>query len=209
MQDIERAIGYTFKDKRLLAKALTLKGADPKFNNESLECLGDAILGFIVAEKYYRMGYDEGAMTERKKTVAKDEALADISRKLGLDRALIRPKGGEGNKKAVPSVYEAMVAAVYLDGGMAKARKFVYSTLDFDRREIDYIAVLQEALQGRGLPLPEYGDGVDSGTPQAHHFTVRVSVDGGEYSGAGATCAQAKRNAAKAAYNAITAAGRK
>lgn len=203
MERIEETIGYIFKDKRLLKQALTLKGADTKFNNESLECLGDAILGFIVAEKFYLLGYDEGAITERKKAVAKDEALAEVSKKLGLDKALIRPKGGEGNKKAIPSAYEAMLAAIYCDGGMEQAKKFVCATLDFDRRDMDYIAQLQEELQGRGLPLPDYGDPIDLGNVQAHDFVVKVTVLGKEYSGKGANSQEAKKHAAQSAYTDI------
>ena len=202
-EQVEKAVGYEFKDKRLLRKALTLKGADTKFNNESLECLGDAILGFIVAEKFYFLGYDEGAITERKKAVAKDEALAEVSKKLGLDKALIRPKGGEGNKKAIPSAYEAMLAAIYCDGGMEQAKKFVFATLDFDRRDIDYIAQLQEELQGSGLPLPDYGEPIDLGNAQAHEFVVKVSVLGKKYAGKGSNSQEAKKHAAQSAYTDI------
>lgn len=204
MSNIERAIGYTFKNKRLLEKALTLKGADPDFNNESLECLGDAILGFVVAEKYYNAGYDEGGITERKKTVAKDKALAEVSVKLGLDRALIRPKGEDNNKKAIPSAYEAITAAIYIDGGMEEAKSFVLRTLDFERREIDYIAALQEVLQGRGSPLPEYGEVEDLGDNQRHDFKITVTSGGKSFTGRGANIAEAKRNAAQKAYNFLT-----
>ncbi|MGN0818170.1 MAG: ribonuclease III family protein [Candidatus Coproplasma sp.] len=204
MQDIERALGYVFKDKLLLKRALTLKGADPDFNNESLECLGDAIVGFVVAEKYYKAGYDEGGITERKKTVAKDEALAEVSKRLGLDRALIRPKGEDNNKKAVPSAYEAITAAIYVDGGMEEAKSFVLRTLDFDRREIDYIAALQEELQGRGRPLPEYGEAEDLGTNQRHDFKICVKVEKRVFTGRGTNSSEAKRDAAKKAYLCLT-----
>lgn len=202
-EEIESAIGYTFGDKELLLRARTLKGADQNFNNESLECLGDAILGFLVAEKYYLLGYDEGAITERKKSVASDEALRRVSVRLGLDRALIRPKGRDNNKKAIPSAYEAMVAAVYEDGGLDAAKRFVYSTLDFDRHDVDYIAALQEELQGKGYPLPEYGDPVDNGTQTQHDFSVTVTVLGKSYKGRGVNSQQAKKGAAQAAYQDI------
>lgn len=204
MDDIERALDYSFKDGRLLKKALTLKGADAEFNNESLECLGDAIIGFVVAEKYYALGYDEGGITERKKTVAKDSALAEVSQKLGLDKALIKPKGEDNNKKAIPSVYEAVTAAIYLDGGIDAAKEFVLRTLDFGRRDTDYIAALQEELQGRARPLPTYGEPKDYGTPQRHDFEIVVRVGNKTFSGRGANSAEAKRNAAKSAYNYLT-----
>lgn len=200
MEGIERALGYVFKDKQLLKRALTLKGADPDFNNESLECLGDAIVGFVVSEKYFHLGYDEGAITERKKTVAKDEALAEVSKKLGLDRALIKPRGKDNNKKAIPSAYEAITAAIYVDGGMEQAKAFVLRTLDFDRKEVDYIAALQEELQGTGRPRPEYGEPEDLGTPTNHDFVVTVKADGKTFTGRGSNSAKARRAAAKAAY---------
>ena len=95
-----------------------------------------------------------------------------------------------------------MTAAIYVDGGMEAAKKFVCATLDFDRREFDYISGLQELLQGMGKPLPEYGEAKDNGTPQKHDFTVSVNVQGKVYSGRGRNSAEAKRNAAKAAYDA-------
>ncbi|MGN0814305.1 MAG: ribonuclease III family protein [Candidatus Coproplasma sp.] len=204
MQDIERAIGYKFGDKQLLKRALTLKGADPDFNNESLECLGDAILGFVVAEKYYNEGYDEGGITERKKTLVKDKALAEVSVRLGLDRALIRPKGEDNNKKAIPSAYEAITAAIYVDGGMEEAKAFVLRTLDFDRKEIDYIAALQEELQRSGRPLPRYSEAEDLGDNRRHDFIISVTAGGKSFTGRGTNSAEAKRAAAQKAYNFFT-----
>lgn len=200
MTDIERALGYTFRDVTLLRRALTLKGVDEHFNNESLECLGDSLIGFVVAEKFFLDGLDEGGITARKKSVVGDRALAEVSRSLGLDSALIRPRDGGGNKKAVPSAYEAVAAAVYLDGGMEAAKNFILRTLDFSRDERDYIALLQEALQAERRPLPVYSHGTDCGTPAAHDFSVTVSVQGAEYVGRGGNTASAKRAAARAAY---------
>ena len=199
MNDVERALGYEFADGELLRRALTLKGADEHFNNESLECLGDSLIGFVVAEKFYRQGLDEGGITARKKSVVNDRALAEVSRALGLDAAIIRPKGVFANKKAVPSAYEAVAAAIYLDGGMHAAKDFILRTLDFDRREKDYIAMLQEALQGRGLPLPVYSHGLDEGRDGEHDFVVTVRARDMSFYGRGPNTAAARRAAAKAA----------
>lgn len=200
MNDIQRAIGYTFRDENLLRRALTLKGADERFNNESLECLGDSLIGFVAARKFYADGLDEGGITARKKCVVNDRALTEVSLSLGLDKALIRPKGGEGNKKAVPSVYEAVAAAIYLDGGMGEAEKFILRTLDFNREESDYIALLQEALQAAKKPLPVYSHGVDTGEGGIHDFSVTVQAEGLTFTGRGPNTALARRAAAKAAY---------
>ena len=131
MTDAERAIGYTFKDKNLLKRALTLASANRDDNNQLLEFFGDAVLEFIVSERIFDEGSTEGALTERRKSLVADSALTPVSERLGLDGFLIRGKHDVNNKKAVPSAYEAIVAAIYLDGGMDEARKFVLSTLDF------------------------------------------------------------------------------
>lgn len=203
MSEAERALGYAFKNGELLRRALTLKGADEHFNNESLECLGDSLIGFIAAEKFYADGLDEGGITTRKKAVVNDRALAGVSLSLGLDKFLIKPKGPFNNKKATPSAYEAITAAIYLDGGMEAARNFVLRTLDFDREERDYIALLQEALQARGRPLPVYSHGVDLGAGTSHDFRVTVQAEGLSFVGSGGNTAQARRSAAKAAYCAL------
>ena len=67
MNDIQSALGYAFKDGEFLRRALTLKGADENFNNESLECLGDSLIGFVAACNFYADGLDEGGITARKK----------------------------------------------------------------------------------------------------------------------------------------------
>ncbi|MDE7306288.1 MAG: ribonuclease III, partial [Clostridia bacterium] len=153
--EVESSIGYTFKDKSLLKRALTLASASDD-NNQLLEFFGDAVLEFIVSEKIFAEGKSEGELTERRKTLVADSALAPVSEKLGLDKYLIRGKKDFGNKKAVPSVYEAVTAAIYLDGGMDEAKRFVLNTLDFSERNavVNHKGVLQELLQSAGQSCP-------------------------------------------------------
>jgi ribonuclease-3 len=202
--DVEKNIGYSFKDKSILQKALTLSSYDCQNNNQSLECLGDAVLGFVVAEKYYNEGMSEGDITRAKKSLVSDEALTPVSIKLGLADALIRGKGDDNNKKAIPSAYEAMTAAIYLDGGMDCAKKFVLATLDFTPRkqEQDYISALQELLQSRGGVPPTY-EKEELGTPQSPWFLARIVVEGKVFTGEGGSYSAAKKAAAKAAYGRI------
>lgn len=201
---VERAVGYAFKDKQILQKALTLSSYDGHFNNQSMECLGDSVLGYIVAEKYYLEGMDEGDITQMKRALVSDKALAPVSKRLGLDRSLIRGKGDNCNKKAIPSAYEAMVAAIYLDGGMEEAKKFVLSTLDFSEKdaEFDYISGLQELLQADGKTPPDYLK-KECGSPRQPMFEVTVKVGGKTFKGKGESFAEGKRIAAKAAYGYI------
>ena len=179
MTDAERAIGYTFKDKNLLKRALTLASANRDDNNQLLEFFGDAVLEFIVSERIFDEGSTEGALTERRKSLVADSALTPVSERLGLDGFLIRGKHDVNNKKAVPSAYEAIVAAIYLDGGMDEARKFVLSTLDFSSskasQSVNYKGMLQELLQSSGQSLPDYVS-KKSGSPQRPYFTVSIKV---------------------------------
>ncbi len=196
---IEKNCGYVFKDKTLLKKALTLSSFDGEFNNQSLECLGDALLTFIVAEKYYREGATEGQITEKKQELLSDEALKPVSEKLGLDRALIRDKGDVNNKKSVPSAYEALIGAVYLDGGLDTARRLALSTLAPAPQCVNYVAKLQELLQSRGEQPPPYRK-IMWGTPQKPRLAVEVTVCGKVFRGEGQNFSSAKKIAAQAAY---------
>lgn len=198
-EDVERSCGYAFKDKKLLERALTLSSYDNDFNNERLECLGDALLTFIVAEKYYAEELSEGEITLKKQEILSDEALRPVSVKLGLDKALIRGKGDNGNKKAVPSAYEALCAAIYLDGGLSAVKKFALSTLTPNPNAINYIDGVQRILQADGETPPTYVK-IPAGTPQSPRHIVEVTVRGRVFNGEGASFAEAKKLAAKGAY---------
>lgn len=202
--EIETIISYEFKDKRLLEKALTLSSYDNNFNNQNLEFFGDAILEFIVSEKIYSesaVNLNEGDLTKKRANIVCDNALKSVSEKLGLDKFLIRGSGDTNNQKAVPSVYEAVVGAIYIDGGMDKAKQFVYATLDWNFTEINYKGALQELLQGRGEPHPEYLTTDNTGTPQNPYFKSTVEVFGKAFTGEGKTKSLAEQAAAQSAYN--------
>ncbi len=202
--EVEKNTGYIFKNKDILRRALTLSSADGGFNNQSMECFGDSVLSFIVTEKLYGEGLDEGDITARKKALVSDEALTPVSEKLGLDRALIRGKGDNNNKKAVPSAFEALTAAVYLDGGMQAAKAFVLSAIDFDvKGETDYISALQEEVQSRGEKAPQYKK-TECGTPRSPRYIAEVEVGGRTFSGEAQSFSSAKKEAAKSAYEYLT-----
>lgn len=198
-EQVEKNCGYTFKNKDLLRRALTLSSFDNDFNNQSLECLGDALLGFIVAEKYYLEGADEESITDMKRSLLSDEALAPVSRRLKIAECLICGKGDDHNKKAVPSAYEAMTAAIYLDGGMKAARKFALSTLTA-LPHIDYISEVQKILQSKGESAPDYIC-ESCGTPQNPEFRVSAKVHGELFCGEGGSKTQAKKSAAEKIYS--------
>ena len=198
--DAERALGYTFKNKDLLRIALTLPSVSGE-NNQQLEFFGDAILEFIVSELIYVEGGTEGEMTDRRKILVSDEALDKVSRKLGLDGFLIRSKSDNANKKAIPSVYEAVVAAIYLDGGIEEAKKFVRTTLDFNKSKPElenFKGKLQEVLQSSGKPCPVYLH-KDVGTPQKHKFEVTLNLFGERFTAEADCIKAAEQLAAQAA----------
>lgn len=198
-EQAERAINYTFKDKNLLKRALTVASASDE-NNQLLEFFGDAILEFIVSERIFSEGDSEGELTERRKALVSDIALTPVSERLGLDKLLIRGKKDLNNKKAIPSAYEAVTAAIYLDGGMEAAKNFVYSTLDFScvNPVINYKGKLQELLQGRGMPIPEY-ENTDIGNAQKHAFVAKITLFDKSFEGEADSVKQAQQLAAKKA----------
>lgn len=197
---VESKINYTFKDKNLLERAFTLASFDQDINNQTLEFFGDAILEFLVSERIYDENKSEGQLTELRQTIVSDAALAPVSIELGLDKFLIKSQNDLNNKKAVPSVYEALVAAIYLDGGMDEARKFVYSTLDFEKipESVNYKGELQELLQANGQKCPEYST-FDRGTAQKPLFEGEVCINGKTFKGVAENKKYAEQNAAKAA----------
>lgn len=206
---VEQKLGYTFKNKALLRRALTLSSADTESNNQPLEFFGDAVLEFIVSERIYDENASEGRMTERRKALVSDSALTPVSLKLGLDEYLIKGQGDTNNKKSVPSAYEAVVAAIYLDGGMDAARQFVISTLDFKAADgaRNYKGELQEFLQARAMECPVYRR-TESGAPHRPAFTVEVTLFGNTFTGVAESVRQAEQNAAQNALGFLKESGR-
>lgn len=198
-EKIEKKLNYTFKDKNLLRRALTLASADNENNNQVLEFFGDAILEFLVSERIFSESETEGSLTEKRKSIVSDSALTPVSKKLGLDKFLIKNPHDNRNLKAVPSAYEAVVAAVYLDGGIDAARAFVYSTLNFEADGGEnYKGELQEILQRRGEDCPVYKR-METGTQKKPQFCSQVTVFGKKFSGTAGSVKQSEQKAAKAA----------
>ena len=201
---VESNLGYKFNDKKLLKKALTLASADAEDNNQTMEFFGDAILEFLVSERIYDENSSEGELTERRKLFVSDKALTPVSEKLGLDRELIKGAGDSANKKSVPSAYEAVLAAIYFDGGLDEARAFVNRTIDFTSvpQRRNYKGELQELLQNNGNPLPVY-EYEDIGTPQAPKFRSRTVLFGKVFEGVADNKKQADQLAAKEALKVL------
>lgn len=195
----EGKLGYVFKDKQLLERCFThssYANAHGGESNERLEFLGDALLGFLVAEELYGKGGSEGAMTAERIRLVAAQPLARAVRAAGLDAFLLH--AGNAGEKSVSSLFEALIAGIYLDGGMEPARAFVRANLPMaEEREPNYKGDLQEYLQGRAEARAVYEVVASAGAPHAPTFTVRASACGLAAEGAGTSRRAAEKEAAK------------
>ncbi len=198
--ELVRRLGHDFRDPRLLDRALThasvSEGGSPQTSkaprdNERLEFLGDRVLGLLVADRLHRdfPEADEGQLSSRLHTLVDKHACGRVGAALAIGDALrLSPgetkSGGRRKEGVIADAMEAVLAAVYLDGGLETARKV------FDRAWAEELArpperatanpksALQEWAQGQGRPLPTYEITGRSGSDHAPTFTVQVSVTG-------------------------------
>lgn len=199
--EIEKKIGYTFQNKKYLTIAFThasyayLNGLE---SNERLEFLGDSILGFVVSSKLYLMGEDEGDMTEHRKNIVSAKPLEEAIVKLDILHFLQTADDVHLGEKRISSLYEALVAAIYLDGGILPVQKFIESTLSFvNRTEKNFKGLLQEFLQSKGSGMAEYTLLDKVGQDHAPAFVVEVSAEGHTAKGHGKKRREAEQQAAK------------
>ena len=216
---LQQALGVSFDDLSLLEHAMvhsSYVNENPALSltsNERLEFLGDAILDFIIAEKLYRdfPGSTEGEMTRHRAALVSGQALARIAAGIDLGRYLYLGKGEQasgGRRKSsnLASALEAVIAAVYLDGGLAPARQLILRLFqaDLEEREDkgDFKSRLQELTQARWQSVPDYFLVEASGPDHDKRFTIEVSADGRALGrGTGRSKRQAEQAAAQAALN--------
>ena len=196
---LEHAAAYRFRDRGLLEHAMTHTSRANEdvsggvFDNESLEFLGDAVLGFVIADILFREfpGFDEGQKSKTKASLVSTTTLARQAERLNLGEHLLLGRGEEktgGRRKQalLADGYEALIAAIYLDGGVEQARAFIareFAPLLDDVREHgiagqDYKSALQEYLQSHDQPLPEYRVAGTIGPDHNKQFQVEVVVKG-------------------------------
>lgn len=193
---LETALGYKFKQEALLEQALThssVRGADAKRkDNERLEFIGDRVLGLAIVEVLHEAHpkAKEGDIARRYNMLVRAEACALVARKIGLGAQLVlspseADSGGRDKEGILADAIEAVLGAIFLDGGYVKARAVVQRiwTAEAPGRPdasgpIDPKSALQEWAQGRGLALPVYASLERSGPDHAPVFTTEVSVKG-------------------------------
>ena len=188
---LSETLGHGFQDETLLRRALTHAGADAARSNERLEFLGDRVLALVVTEELYRRypEEDEGTLTRRVHALVRWEACARVGEEIGLWNHLVLTRseaaGGRARGPIVGSALEAVIAALYLDGGMAVARAFIerwwepmFADPASDSR--DAKTRLQEWAQGRerDAGAPVYTMKEQAGPDHAPHFLVEAKVTG-------------------------------
>jgi ribonuclease-3 len=181
-------IGYSFRDKNLLAQALTHASVHAEHDNERLEFLGDATLNLLVTEVLYARvpALSEGVMTEIKAAVVSRRTLAESARELELEARATIGKGLQGRALPVSvlaNLYEGVLGAIYLDGGLEPAREFVARTLsraiaDAERElgQANPKQRLQHLAQARWATLPSYELVETRGDAHARAFLMRVRL---------------------------------
>ena len=211
--ECEERIGYTFKDKSILRKCFTHKSYSNEHKEESyekLEFLGDAILDFIVAE--YLMGIvngDEGDLTKRRSELVSAKPIADAILNLGLEQYVLLGEGERG--KAIKmnicsDLFEAIVAGIYLDGGMENAKRFFFDHLLKVKKSkiVDNKSILQELVQKKKLGKIEYRLLNKTGPDHNPEFTTGIYLEGKLLSqGVAGSKKKAEQLAAELAINKI------
>jgi len=189
---LQKTMGVRFKDRSLLEQALVHSSyinENPAFaldSNERLEFLGDAVLGFIIAEELYQRfpHFDEGEMTRLRSSVVRRDALARTAKAIKLGDYLYLGRGEEasgGRRKPanLASALEAIIAAIFLDRGLKVARKFILRATRQGLNkgvDADYKSRLQELLQARQQSKPNYKVTAVAGPAHNRTFTVQVRI---------------------------------
>jgi ribonuclease III len=213
--DLRERLGYTFRRPDLLAQALTHRSHGAR-HNERLEFVGDAVLNCVVAHALYDRfpEIDEGDLSRVRASLVNRDTLAEIARRLGVGEAIHlgegeQRSGGPDRPSILADALEALYGAVFLDGGFDAARDVIDRTFGDVLRDADPTVLgkdpktrLQEWLQARHLPVPDYRIVEVSGEAHAQRFTAECSIAalGVATQGSGNSRRTAEQAAAASAY---------
>ena len=222
IKDLENAIGYRFSNITLLQNALTHSSYanerwhDGLRSNERLEFLGDSILGMVVAEHLYKNFPDrpEGELTRMRADMVCETSLAEVAAKLDLGKHLLlghgeEQGGGRTRASTLADAVESIIAASFLDGGMAAAegiiRRFVLCNVPTGKlHNADYKTALQELVQQKKNQVLTYTLVGESGPDHDKQFFVEVALNGQVIGkGSGSSKKRAEQDAARAAIEAL------
>lgn len=214
LSQLQDRLGHQFSDAALLVRALTHPSVSAHPNHrggdyERLEFLGDRVLGLVVAEMLFERFPQEaeGQLARRLAKLVGKETLASVAEEVGLGDVMRFAMGedekqGRSNPGLLSDACEAVIAALYLDGGLPVAKNFIVEAwrkqVEADREPpSDAKTALQEWAQGRGLPLPRYKEVGREGPPHDPVFTISVEVEGQPpQSGSGRSKRAAEQDAA-------------
>lgn len=221
LSTLEKALGHDFRSPELLERALThrshanehaTKDGEKVYENETLEFLGDSVVGLVVAEELFRRNPDEaeGGLSLMKHSLVRTEALAAAAEKINLGDFVRLSSGeekigGRKNPAILADTFEAVVAAIFLDGGYEAAKAFVNRQLDdalnnaTPKSSLDYKTLLQETLQANKMAAPAYHLVRTEGQPHDRTFYVEAVWEKGKTSGHGRSIKAAEMMAASKA----------
>ncbi len=216
---IESALGYCFQNKDLLKKALSHRSSvESGPSNERLEYLGDAVLGLVVSEFLFKRfsNLNEGDLTKMKASLVNEAVLSRVAGELDLGQFIYLSKeeeksGGRNKPSIIADAAEAVLGAIYLDGGLPAAQKAIHGIFlrDFegllnDEATYNYKGELLEIMQGTGQGTPRYEVLREIGPDHEKLFVISVSVDGTILGkGEGSTKKEAEQKAARMALEGL------
>lgn len=219
LSPLQSTLGYSFQDEALLRHSLTHRSVirslrDAETSNERLEFLGDSILGLVIAEQLYRdhPELSEGDLTKRKAMLVSEVALSRVAAEIGLPRFIRLSEeevasGGRERPSITSDAMEAVIASVYIDGGIDAARgaimRCIYARREellSDRSHQNYKGTLLELAQAGGSPAPMYDVVSETGPDHDKTFEITVTVAGRTFgTGEGASKKEAEQKAARIA----------
>jgi ribonuclease III len=208
-KDLEKIIKYTFKNNSLLKKSLTHKSYDSLNNNEKLEFLGDRVLGLIISQKLLEKFPEEkeGIIDKKFANLVNKKTCSSIAKKLNLKRFIFLGKSHKNLERSADKIVgdclEAIVGAIYLDGGLKVAHKFILSVWDLYLEKsvvtlIDSKTQLQEYSLKKYKELPKYTFHKKIGPQHQPSFKTEVQIPNSKkISGTGSSKKKAQQNAAE------------
>lgn len=218
MQNLEKAINYSFKDQDLFLTALTHKSCKNHKNNERLEYLGDAVLDLLIGEFLYHKfpSHKEGDLSKMRASLVNEQSFMRFAKAINLQDFILISNNEEVNlgrekPSILSSAFEALIGAIYLEGGLEAAKNITYKLLeeiypiiDTQSLFIDYKTALQEVTQAKFGEIPHYELIEEIGPDHRKQFKISLLIQGKEYAQAiGNSKKIAQQNCAKIAYQKI------
>ncbi len=195
IEELEKTLGYKFKDKKLIIEALTHKSYKQPYDNERLEFLGDAVLDLVVGEYLFKKfkKSDEGNLSKIRASLVNEAGFDKLAKSINLGDYLFlsnaeQNNGGREKSSLLSNAFEAVIGAIYLESGLSKVEEISIYLIEKNHEDIsldslfrDFKTTLQELTQHRFGITPEYKVIASRGPDHKKEFEVAVEIDGKEY----------------------------